>query len=493
MELFALLLVLLVVVAAYSAMAAASRRRRSRCYLLDYVCYKPPDDLQFPTEAMRALLDRTDRLDAAARRFLLRVVVRSGLGEHTYAPPCLVSGVGGVSAAAGDAVSHQVCLDEMDPFLHCAVAELLARAGLAGRDVDVLVVNVSTFHPAPSLASRIVRAHGLRHDVAAYSLAGMGCAAALVAVDLARNALAARSSRSRRPAAMTALVVSAECIAPNWYAGADRSMMLGHCLFRCGGAAALLATDDDPGRRRRRAKMELRAVVRGTAAADDDAHGAIVQREDGEGRVGISLSRSLPKVAVRAFAANMWRLAPRILPATELARVAAAVAFRKLLRRGGGGGGGYKVNFKAGVEHFCLHPGGVAVIEAVKRSMGLEERDVEPSRMTLHRWGNTSASSLWYVLSYMEAKGRLKKGDRVLMVAFGSGFKCNSCVWEVTGDMDDKGAWEDSSIGTRRRTWPTRTWTSTAAASTETEHKETVPRPVRMPEQHFGLPALGSF
>ncbi|CAO2199054.1 unnamed protein product [Urochloa humidicola] len=193
--------------------------------------------------------------------------------------------------------------------------------------------------------------------------------------------------------------------------------------------------------------MELRGVVRATVAADDGAHAAIVQREDGEGRVGISLSRSLPEVAVRAFAANMRRLAPRILPATELARIAAAVACRKLLllRRGGGGDGGYnyKLNFKAGAEHFCLHPGGVAVIEAVRRGMELEERDVEPSRMALHRWGNTSASSVWYVLSYMEAKGRLKKGDRVLMVAFGSGFKCNSCVWKVTGDMADKGAWAD--------------------------------------------------
>ena len=60
--------------------------------------------------------------------------------------------------------THQDCLDEMDAFFHATVAELFARArqtslGLGPRDVDMLVVNVSTFHPAPSLA------HGMRDDV----------------------------------------------------------------------------------------------------------------------------------------------------------------------------------------------------------------------------------------------------------------------------------------------------------------------------------------
>jgi 3-ketoacyl-CoA synthase len=144
---------------------------------------------------------------------------------------------------------------------------------------------------------------------------------------------------------------------------------------------------------------------------------------------------------------NLRTLAPLILPVGELARFAVQLMWRKLLPRGKqqskASGEGPKINFKTGVDHFCLHPGGTAVIEAVKRSLGLDDGDVEAARMTLHRWGNTSASSLWYVLSYMEAKGTLRKGDRVLMVTFGSGFKCNSCMWEVKGDMTDKGVWAD--------------------------------------------------
>ncbi|KAG0550917.1 hypothetical protein BDA96_01G378800 [Sorghum bicolor] len=442
MELLPLLTWLLLAHAmAYLAWTAAARRRQSRCYLLDYVCHKPRDDRKLSTETAGDVIQRNARLGLTDYRFLLRVVVRSGIGEETYAPRSILEG-------REDTPTLKDSLEEMDAFLDEAVAELFARTGVSPGDVDVLVFNVSMLSPSPSLSSRVVRRYGLRDDVAAYNLAGMGCSAGLVALDLARNALRARPRR-----ASLALVVSSESIAPNWYSGTDKSMMLANCLFRCGGAAALVTNDPA---RRGRAKMELRCLVRAHIGASDDAHACALQREDGEGRVGISLSKALPKAAVRAFAVNLRRLAPRVLPVAELARFTARHLARRLFfqfphmlqgsgkqQQKGGGDAAAKINFKAGVEHFCLHPGGTAVIEAVKQSLGLEDEDVEPARMTLHRWGNTSASSLWYVLSYMEAKGRLKVGDRVLMVTFGSGFKCNSCVWEVTGDMADRGAWAD--------------------------------------------------
>ena len=64
--------------------------------------------------------------------------------------------------------------------------------------------------------------------------------------------------------------------------------------------------------------------------------------------------------------------------------------------------------------------------------MKLELFHTEPSRMTLLNYGNTSSSSIWYEMEYIQERQKtnpLKKGHRIMQVAFGSGFKCTSGVW----------------------------------------------------------------
>ena len=69
----------------------------------------------------------------------------------------------------------------------------------------------------------------------------------------------------------------------------------------------------------------------------------------------------------------------------------------------------YRPDFRTASEHFCIHAGGRGIIDEVQRAAS----DVEASRMTLHRFGNSSSSSLLYELAYIEAKGCMRKGDRV--------------------------------------------------------------------------------
>src|SRR5204863_2656368 len=52
------------------------------------------------------------------------------------------------------------------------------------------------------------------------------------------------------------------------------------------------------------------------------------------------------------------------------------------------------------------------------------------------RYGNTSAASIPIALSEAESTGRLRRGDKVLLVAFGGGFTWGASVLEWFGAHD---------------------------------------------------------
>ncbi|KAF2577607.1 hypothetical protein F2Q70_00006957 [Brassica cretica] len=133
-------------------------------------------------------------------------------------------------------------------------------------------------------------------------------------------------------------------------------------------------------------------------------------------------------VAGDALKTNITTLGPMVLPLSEQILFLISLVKRKMFK--------LKVkpyipDFKLAFEHFCIHAGGRAVLDEMQKNLDLKDWHMEPSRMTLHRFGNTSSSSLWYEMAYTEAKGRVKAGDRLWQIAFGSGFKCNSAVWKA--------------------------------------------------------------
>ena len=82
----------------------------------------------------------------------------------------------------------------------------------------------------------------------------------------------------------------------------------------------------------------------------------------------------------------------------------------------------YVPDFKKAFKHYCIHPGGRGVLDAMQDNLALTDDMMKPSRATLNYFGNTSSSGIWYELGWMESYGRVKKGDLVLFEAMGGGF-----------------------------------------------------------------------
>ncbi|KAF8397562.1 hypothetical protein HHK36_016481 [Tetracentron sinense] len=401
--------------------------RGQTLYIMDYELFKPSDDRKLNTDFCGQIIRRNENLGIEEYKFLLRTIVNSGIGEDTYAPENVIAGREKYPPFV-DALS------EMDEFFFDTLDKLFAKSGVSPSDIDILVLNVSMLSPSPSLTARIVNHYKMKEGIKTFNLSGMGCSASLVSVDLVRNLFKSYKN-------VYAIVLTTESMGPNWYLGSDRSMMLTNCLFRTGGCTMLLTNKSAL---KHQAKFKLKCLVRTHHGASDDAYQCCIQKDDQQGYKGFYLSKYLTKAATRAFVDNLRELAPKVLPLRELLRYIIVSRIRSKNSSSTSSGGKAGVNFKAGVDHFCIHAGGVAVIDGVGRSLELSQFDLEPTRMTLFRFGNTSASSLWYVLGYMEAKKRLKKGDRLMMISFGAGFKCNSCLWEVVRDLDDGNVWKDS-------------------------------------------------
>lgn len=306
-----------------------------------------------------------------------------------------------------------------------SVRKVLAQTNTNPKDINILVVNCSLFSPTPSLCSMVINEFGMRADTSSYNLSGMGCSAGVISVELVKNLLAAKPNS-------TALIISTENLTQNLYLGNDRGFLLQNTLFRVGGAAMILSnkwTDAF------RAQFKLLHVVR-TQYVSEDSFGCVYETQDANKERGVRLSKDIVKVAGRALEKNFTTLGPHVLPLTEQVKTGFSMVLRMLAKQAEttfgikiGKINPYIPDFKRGLDHFCIHAGGRGVIDGIEKNMALTPRHVEASRHALYTYGNTSSSSIWYEMDYIRDRMELKRGQRVLQVAFGSGFKCNSAVW----------------------------------------------------------------
>ena len=273
-----------------------------------------------------------------------------------------------------------------------AVAGLraIATAGLEPDDIDLIIVGTLTpDYPMPSTAALVKDAIGNKR-AAAMDLAaacsgfvyGYATAQAYVASGMARHVL----------------VIGAETLS-RYTDFTDRTTCL---LFGDGAGAAVLSASDEPG------------GTLGIEMTTEPSGAYFIWLPAG----GASRPTSASTIAagehfMKMKGAETFKMAVRTLGSTALASLNKA------------GIGLDDVNL------VIPHQANVRIIEALARSLDFP---MERVFVNVGCYGNTSAASVPLALTEAVAAGRVKKGDRLLLVAFGAGLTSGAITLEWTAD-----------------------------------------------------------
>ena len=81
------------------------------------------------------------------------------------------------------------------------------------------------------------------------------------------------------------------------------------------------------------------------------------------------------------------------------------------------------------IKYYILHQANMRIIEAIANWLKL---DMSHFPTNVERCGNTSSASVPLLLDELAREGKLQKGDKILMSAFGAGFTTGACIIEWT-------------------------------------------------------------
>ncbi len=271
-----------------------------------------------------------------------------------------------------------------DAFIACAVdlgadaiADGLARAGLAPRDVDHLFFASVTGIATPSVDARVVNRLGLRPDVKRTPMFGLGCVAG--AAGIARGADYLRAFPGH-----VAVLLSVElCSLTLQIKDPSIANMIASGLFG-DGAAAVVMTGRERG-------AERPSIVATRSVLYPDTERAMGW-DVTAGGFRIVLSAEVPALVESRIGAD----------------VDAFLAEHGLAR--------------ADIRRWICHPGGPRVLEAVQRALALSDDDLRVTWESLHALGNLSSASVLMVLRDTMAGDRPPPGSHGLMLAMGPGF-----------------------------------------------------------------------
>jgi polyketide synthase Type III len=256
-----------------------------------------------------------------------------------------------------------------------AVSRCLAEVSCKTSDIQFLCCVTSSGFMLPGLSAMYVRHLGFRDDCQRLDIVGMGCNAALNAMNAATNWAAVNPGR-------LAMIICCE-VNSAIHVQDDRLVTaLANCLFGDGCAAVLITTAAQSG-----------AEVLGFSSQIlPDVWRAISYHWSREhGKFELYLDKDIP----------------RVLGLNSPVPVSALLD-KFALRRNE-------------ISHWLVHAGGRKVITAVGEANGLNEGDVRHSKSVLRELGNLGSATVLFSYQELMAEGCVSPGDYGVMIAMGPG------------------------------------------------------------------------
>ncbi|MBK1832314.1 ketoacyl-ACP synthase III [Verrucomicrobiaceae bacterium R5-34] len=259
-----------------------------------------------------------------------------------------------------------------------AARKALEQANMAAEDIELIIVATITPDTLTPSTACYVQANLGALSAVAFDISA-ACSGFLYAMKLAKRLISDGAYKN-------ALIIGAEKLSAfvNWE---DRNTCV---LFGDGaGAAVLRKSEEGEGR--------ILASETGT----DGRHTAILDIKGGGSACPISMSNANDKLATLSMQGR---------EVFKLAVTAMRQASEKVIERAG-----------LSAEDISLvvpHQANLRIIDAIAGRLDVPNEKVF---VNLHKYGNTSAAAIAIALDEANREGRIKRGDNIIMVAFGAG------------------------------------------------------------------------
>ena len=267
----------------------------------------------------------------------------------------------------------------------------IAVAGLQPNDIDViLVATLTPDYWMPSTGALVKEAIG---NTSAAAMDVMAACSGFV------YAYSAADAYLRAGVFRHALVIGAETLS-RFLDFSDRATCI---LFGDGAGAVVLSASDEPG-----------GGLAGLEMTTDPDGAYMIWLPSGGSRSPVSgQTMARGEHFVRMEGRETYRYATKTMATSALTAIARA---------------GWDASE---IDLFIPHQANVRIIESVAKGLGLP---MEKMFVNVDRYGNTSAASVGIALAEAVDMGRIKVGDKVVLVAFGAGLTSGAIALEWTAD-----------------------------------------------------------